>query len=209
MSWTRFQRVVLSLGVLVLSAVFTAPARPTPEPAQSATSLVGQLLIASPDMGDPNFYHAVILMVQHSKDGALGIVINRPAGELPLADLMKAIGQDTTGIVGSVRIFAGGPVEPQIGFVVHSTEYHRAETVDIDGRVAMTSNPEVLRDIGHGEGPKKSLVAFGYTGWGPGQLEAEMARHAWFTATQDPTLIFDTDRQKVWEAAMARREFPL
>ena len=126
-----------------------------------------------------------------------------------MANLLHAIGQDTTGIVGNVRIFAGGPVEPQIGFIVHSSEYHLSQTIDIDGRVAMTSSPQVLRDIGHGKGPNKSLVAFGYAGWGPGQLESELARHGWFTIPEDPKLVFDMDRDKVWDAALARRTVPL
>jgi putative transcriptional regulator len=184
-------------------------ARSTAEAPQGNSSLVGQLLIASPDMDDPHFAHAVILMVQHNKEGALGIIINRPVSQMPLAELLQAIGQDATGVAGSVPIFSGGPVEPQIGFIVHSAEYHHAETIDIDGRVAMTSNPDVLRDLGHGVGPKKSIVAFGYTGWGAGQLESEMARQAWFIAPADPTLVFDTERSKVWDTAISRRQIPL
>src|SRR6185437_14447578 len=144
-----------------------------------------QLLVAEPEMGDARFQHAVILMVQHSKTGALGIIINRPIEERPLASLLPALGQDDAGISGTVHIFFGGPVEPQIGFILHSPEYHIARTIDIDGHVAMTSSPEVLRDIGYGRGPRKSLVAFGYAGWGPGQLEGELARHGWFTIPDD------------------------
>ncbi len=202
----RSKALVLLAGVLLASAL---PARSKTEAPRDTASLVGQLLVATPEMNEPNFYRAVILMVQHGKDGALGIIINRPVGEIGIAELLQAIGQDTKGVTGTARIFSGGPVEPQAGFIVHSAEYHRAATVDVDGRVAMTSSPDVLRDIDHGEGPKKYLLAFGYAGWGPGQLEGEMARHAWFISTQDPTLIFDTLREKVWDAAMARRELPL
>ena len=205
------RRAILTLGVIAaLAAPFTA-AHPVPEvtPIPRDSSLAGQLLVAEPDMGDPRFQHAVILIVQHSKTGALGIIINRPIEERPMASLLQAIGQSTAGIEGSVRIFAGGPVEPQIGFIVHSPEYHLTQTVDIDERVAMTSSPKVLRDIGHGKGPRKTLVAFGYAGWGPGQLEGELARHGWFTIPDDPKLVFDMDRDKVWEAALARRTVPL
>jgi putative transcriptional regulator len=104
-----------------------------------------------------------------------------------------------------VRIFAGGPVQPEIGFVVHSAEYHRSDTVDIDGRVAMTSSLEILRDIGNHRGPSKSLIAFGYAGWAPGQLEGELAHGFWFTTPQDAKLIFDEDRDEVWDNAMKRR----
>jgi putative transcriptional regulator len=203
----------LSRAVLVLT-LFLAPvalpraALPDTDSAP-ASSLVGKLLVASPDIGDPRFSHAVVLIVLHSRDGTLGIMINRPVGEESVAKLLEAVGQDNTGVSGKVRVFAGGPVEPRVGFIVHSAEYHGAQTLDIDGRVAMTSSPKVLRDIGHNVGPRKSLVAFGYTGWGPGQLENEMAERVWFTIPEDSKLVFDEDRAKVWDAAKARQTFPL
>jgi putative transcriptional regulator len=88
---------------------------------------------------------------------------------------------------------------------VHSTDYRRAETLNVDGRVAMTSSREVLRDIADKKGPAKALIAFGYAGWAPGQLEGELARNVWYTAPEDPALVFDDDRDKVWEHATARR----
>jgi putative transcriptional regulator len=203
------KRALLALGLLLaMAAPFTA-ARSVPETAPHESSLAGQLLVAEPEMGDPRFQHTVILLVRHDKSGALGIIINRPVEERSLASVLQAIGQGTTGITGNVRLYAGGPVEPQIGFIVHSADYHISQTVDIDGRVAMTSSPEVLQDIGHGKGPKKSLIAFGYAGWGPGQLEGELAQHGWFTIPDDPRLVFDMDRDKVWDAAIARRTVPL
>jgi len=169
------------------------------------TSLAGQLLIAAPTIGDPRFAHTVILMVRHDKDGALGVVINRPVGERSIAALLEATGHDDADVAGIVRVFAGGPVQPELGFVVHSAEYRRAETVDIDGRVAMTASRQILLDIGHNQGPEKSLFALGYAGWGPGQLEDEMARNNWFTTPEEPKLVFDEDRDKLWDEAMARR----
>jgi putative transcriptional regulator len=179
----------------------------TPGPGEHAGSgsLAGQLLVAAPDMSDPRFAEAVILLVKHDASGALGIVINRPVEERPIASLLKELGEADAGSTGTVRIFAGGPVDTEVGFVVHGTDYHRAETVDIDGRVAVTSSPEILKDIGHGAGPAKALIAFGYAGWGPGQLESELAEHAWFTEAEDPKLIFDEDRDTVWKEALARR----
>ena len=144
-------------------------------------------------------------MVRHDKDGAFGIVINRPVGERSIASLLEATGDNDPDVEGSVRVFAGGPVQPELGFVVHSAEYRRAETLDVDGRVAMTASRQVLRDIGHNRGPEKSLFALGYAGWGPGQLEGELARHDWFTAPEEPKLIFDDDRDNLWDDAMARR----
>jgi putative transcriptional regulator len=169
------------------------------------TSLTGQLLIAAPTIGDPRFAHTVILMVRHDQEGALGIVINRPVGERSIAALLEATGHDEADVAGTLRVFAGGPVQPELGFVVHSAEYRRAETVDVDGRVAMTASRQVLLDIGHNQGPEKSLFALGYAGWGPGQLDGELARHDWFTTPEEPKLVFDDDREKLWEDAMARR----
>ncbi len=209
MNWIRLKHLALVLTVILLPVTLPTGAMPKTEVAPQSSSLAGQLLIASPEMGDPRFYHAVVLVVQHDNEGALGIMINRPVEERSLASLLEAIGERDMGVEGSVRIFAGGPVEPRRGFVVHSADYRRAETLDIDGRVAMTGSPEILRDIGHNRGPKKALVAFGYTGWGPGQLESELAQHGWFTTPEDPKLIFDEDRGRVWEDAMTRRTVPL
>jgi len=194
----------ISRRAVVSFIVSTAPASATPEITPRDTTLAGQLLIATPAMGDPRFAKTVIMMVRHSKTGAMGITINRPIGKRPLADLLRAIGQDAAGVDGDIRIFAGGPVQPEIGFILHDTTYHRTDTIDIDGRVAMTSSPEILRDIGRHAGPQKCLVAFGYAGWGAHQLEDELALHAWVTASEDPTLVFDTDRESVWSAAVAR-----
>jgi putative transcriptional regulator len=179
--------------------------RPVAADPPDTASLTGQLLIAAPSIGDPRFAHTVILMVRHDGDGAFGIVINRPVGEGSIASLLEAAGEDVSGISGSVKIFSGGPVQQELGFVVHSPEYRLDGTLDVDGRVAMTANRQVLRDIGHNRGPAKSLFALGYAGWGPGQLEGELARHDWFTTPAEPRLIFDDDRANLWEEAMARR----
>jgi len=195
----------MTLVLLILPPAFLWAALPKSDAAPDGGSLAGQLLIASPEIGDPRFDHAVILMVRHDKEGAFGIIVNRPIEHRSLDDLLREMGERDTGIDGSIRVFAGGPVEPGIGFVVHSADYHRAETLDIDGRVAMTSSREILHDIGHHKGPVKFLVAFGYAGWGPGQLENELAQHGWFTSPEDSQLTFDDNRARVWETAMARR----
>ena len=185
----------------ILAALLFSPAA---DPADTA-SLTGQLLIAAPTIGDPRFAHTVILMVKHDKDGALGITINRPVGEKSIASLLEGPGEDVSGIEGTLRIFAGGPVQPDLGFVVHSAEYRREDTISVDEHVAMTANRQILRDIGHHRGPVKTLFALGYAGWGPGQLENELARHDWFTAPEEPKLIFDDNPANLWEDAMAHR----
>jgi putative transcriptional regulator len=200
------RRTIVSLVASLVPASVPAPASAIPEVAPGNASLAGQLLIATPVMGDPRFADTVILMVHHTNEGAVGIVINRPIGLRSLADLLRAIGEDASQADGEIRIFAGGPVQSELGFVLHESAYRRAGTFDIDGRVAMTSNREIMLDICHHAGPQKYLVAFGYAGWGPRQLEAELALHAWATAPEDPALVFDEDRSKVWDSAMARAQ---
>jgi putative transcriptional regulator len=199
------RRVLLSCGgMLLCPAVFA-----TPEDAAKPTSLAGQLLVATDAMGDPRFRHSVILLAKHDKTGALGVAVNHPIEQMPLTKLMALLGQDAAGIAGTVTVYSGGPVEPNVGFVVHSADYHADGTINIDGRVALTTNPAALRDIGHGAGPKQSLVAFGYAGWGPHQLENEIAQEAWFTVPEEPRFVFDMDRDKLWDEMQKRRTYPL
>jgi putative transcriptional regulator len=189
--------------VLLWLAALPASAEPATEPP------AGQLLVASAAMQDPRFSHSVILLLRHDASGAFGIVVNRPLGERPIAGLLadSGSGADTrdSGIEGTIRVFLGGPVEPQYGFVIHGGDYRRAETLALENGIAMTATKEVLRDIGHHQGPEKYLFALGYSGWGAGQLEDEIARHDWFTAPADPDLVFDEERGAVWERALARR----
>ncbi len=201
MTWQKLPISALAT-VLVLAPFFSAA---LPTAAQTPASLAGQLLVASPSMADPRFDRTVILMVRHDKDGAFGIVVNRPIGERPLAALLEILGEKDTTVAGKVRIFAGGPVQPEMGFVIHSSDYHRPGTTDINARVAMTSSRDILRDIGNNNGPKQSLITFGYAGWAPGQLEGELARRDWVIAPGDPRLIFEEDRDKVWESAFSQR----
>jgi len=192
----------LAAAALAVSVTALHAALPTAPDVSGRTSTEGELLIASPDMRDP-FDHAVILMAQHSRDGALGIVINHPAGSRPIAEVLKAMGSDASGVTNDVLMFLGGPVSPEIAFVLHSTDYHRPDTIDIDGRVALTAAAEVLRDIGLGKGPAKSLVAFGYAGWAPSQLDDEIKSGVWAAVPENPALVFDDDRSKVWADALA------
>ncbi|SRR6266545_3809616 len=196
---------ISALAATLASALLLVVAPPTAAQAPAPVSLVGQLLVASPSMADPRFDRTVILMVRHNKEGAFGIVVNRPLGERPLAGLLEMLGEKDATVAGKVRIFAGGPVQPELGFVIHSTDYHGPGTIDINARVAMTSTREILRDIGNGKGPKQSLIAFGYAGWAPGQLEGELARRDWSIAPGEPKLIFDEDRDKVWESGYSQR----
>ncbi len=202
-SWDCKGWILAAAAVIVPAAVLHAALSTEPPDVSAPSSLSGQLLIASPRMREP-FDHAVILIAQHSRDGALGIVINHPIDSRPIAEVLKALGADASGgIKNSVRVFLGGPVDPNIAFVIHSAEYRRDDTVDIDGHIALTDAAEVLRDIGLGKGPGKSLVALGYAGWAPSQLEDEIASGAWIAVPENPTMVFDDDRNKLWADALA------
>jgi putative transcriptional regulator len=196
-------RYLIVALVAAPSVLLAAPSDPagTPEP----PSLKGQFLIATPAMQDPRFDHAVILMVRHGRDGALGIVINRPLGVKPLADLLAAFGKKDTAAASAVPVFLGGPVQLDVSFVIHGSDYSRPDTLAIDARLAATPSSEVLDDMARNQGPAKRLIAFGYAGWAPGQLEGELSRNVWYTVPADPGLVFDDDRDKVWEHAAARR----
>ncbi len=190
------------MALAVSATALHAALLPTAPDVSGRTSTEGELLIAAPDMPAP-FDHAVVLMAQHNRDGALGIVINHPAGPRPIAEVLTAMGADAKGVTNDVMLFLGGPVSPGIAFVLHSTDYRRPNTIDIDGRIALTDAAEVLRDIGLGKGPQKSLLAFGYAGWVPSQLDDEIKAGAWAAVPDDPALVFDDDRSKVWADALA------
>ena len=194
-----------ALGVAAVEPAPLSPGAPAPENAMPADPPPGELLIASAQIQDPRFYHAVVLILQHNQDGAFGIVINHPLATETIANLLAAAGDDDKTVEGTIPVLAGGPVQPELGFVVHSAEYRRAATMAVDNKVAMTASKETLKDIGHQKGPKKCFFAFGYSGWGPGQLEGELARKDWFTATADAKFVFDEDRELLWERALARR----
>ena len=155
-----YRRWMVVLAALVLPAAALHAALSTEPPDVSAApSLAGRLLIASPQMRDP-FDHAVILLAQHGREGALGVIINHPIDSRPIAAVLQALGADAGGVKDSVRLFLGGPVSPNMAFVLHSAEYRRDDTVDIDGRVALSDAPDVLRDIGLGKGPSRKSGRF-------------------------------------------------
>jgi putative transcriptional regulator len=200
----RALRLLATLAALVVPAALYGAAPPgTSDP--QGRFLTGQLLVATSDMRDPRFRETVILMVRHSKDGAMGLVINRPAGDQRLSRILQDLGDDGAGVTGNVPIYIGGPVQPELGFILHTTDYRRAGIIEVTGDIAVTATKEIVRDIAARAGPKKFMLIFGYAGWGPGQLEGEMARGSWYTAPLDLSLVFDLDRDRVWERAVERR----
>ncbi len=200
------KRWTLAAVAIVASAGVLHAALPTSPDISGPTSFTGQLLIATPSLRGSGFEHAVILVAQHNREGALGIVINHPLDQRPIADLVRALGGNSDDAINTVRVFLGGPVSPEIAFAVHGADYHLSDTLDIDGRVALTPAPDVLHDIALGKGPDKSLIAFGYAGWGPSQLDSEISRGDWYSVPEDPALVFDDDRTKVWTDAIARHK---
>jgi putative transcriptional regulator len=204
MSWFRIVRLLLVLVAAATPAALFGAAPPDGDTSQGQF-LAGQLLVASPSMGDPRFRETVLVMVRHSRNGAMGLIINRPAGEQPMADLLQAFGHDAVKAEGNVPVYLGGPVQKELAFVLHSTDYRRAGTMDVTGKIAVTADRDVIHDIAAKTGPKKFMLIFGYAGWGPAQLEGELAANAWYTAPIDPALVFDMPRDKVWDRATDRR----
>lgn len=166
-----------------------------------APFLSGQLLLSMPGIGDPRFERVVIAMCLHDAEGALGIVVNNPMGDLGVRALMQQLDIDPGATPEDARVVQGGPVEPARGFVLHSPEYEGQSTITVGGQWGLTSTLDVLRDIAGGKGPAKWLAALGYTGWGPGQLDGEMTRHGWLAAPGNTALLFDTPAADRWAAA--------
>ena len=167
--------------------------------------VAGRLLVAEVDMPDGRFAHTVIYMIFHDEEGAMGLVLNKLLGRLPLAAVLGDPPAEGAGDAPPVPLFWGGPLEADRGFVLHSPEYRRPDTV-LSDRFAVTSDPVVMRDMAAGEGPRRAVIAFGYSGWGPGQLEGELAAGGWFVIDADPDLVFDDDFEGMWDRAKARRE---
>ena len=164
--------------------------------------LAGQLLVATQKLGDPRFAQTVIYMVDHDAKGAMGLIVNRAYGVGPLDKLLKGFGIEDEDLAGTIRLHYGGPVDTGHGFILHSTDFEGPGTRVVNKEVAITTKLEVLKAIAKGEGPKRSLFALGYAGWGPGQLEGEIARDDWVTAPADQNLIFSDDLESTWDRAI-------
>ncbi len=156
-----------------------------------------------PGMGDPRFENAVVFLCTHSDEGAMGLIINKPSSDVTLAELLEQleITPDAPGLNRPVHF--GGPVEGGRGFVLHGQDYgSQIHTLQVTDEIGMTATIDVLEDIGRGAGPSKALMMLGYSGWGPGQLEGEIAQNGWLTAEASATLLFETADAKKWGAAL-------
>ncbi len=170
------------------------------------TYLIGQLLIAMPAMQDPRFARSVIYLCNHNADGAIGLIINRIIENLSVQDLLRHLGLDqrtpNPGI--SPHLHYGGPVEEQRGFVLHSDDYMRSDSLTAGDRIALTASMDIVRDIADGRGPSQHILAIGYAGWGPEQLDQEIQDNAWLNVDPDHPLIFDDDFDGKWDRCMAK-----
>ncbi|MEL6679849.1 MAG: YqgE/AlgH family protein [Pseudomonadota bacterium] len=165
--------------------------------------LVGSFLIAMPGMGDPRFSEAVILMSEHSETGAMGFIVNKPLDGIRFADLAEQLDIEPSGELRDVPVLTGGPVERQRGFVLHSPDYLlEAETQPVSTTFSVTAHADILRALATGGGPVKGVLALGYAGWGPGQLEDELRENAWLVAPAEGALVFDLPPDQRWAAAM-------
>ena len=165
------------------------------------TYLTSHFLIAMPAMGDPNFSRTVTYMCQHTEEGALGIVINRPMnmqlGEIMLQ--MEISVRDEA--VNKIPVYGGGPVQPERGFIIHTPIGQWDSSLTVSEGIALTTSRDILESIAAGEGPERFLVALGYAGWGEGQLEREIIENAWLNAPAENSILFDLPAEKRWKSA--------
>jgi putative transcriptional regulator len=166
--------------------------------------LTGQLLVAMPGMPDPRFARTVIYMCAHSAEGAMGLVINRLMESLSFDELLQQIGLEDELCQRQIRVHTGGPVESGRGFVLHSAEFMEEGSMRIDETMALTASVDILRAVIAGGGPRDCLLALGYSGWGPGQLESEIHGNGWLNVPADRALIFDDELGTKWERAIAK-----
>lgn len=174
--------------------------------------LDGQLLVAMPAMSDKRFAKAVIYICAHSQEGAMGLIINQRASHISFTDLLdrlsiapKAAEDGFPNEVLSMSIHIGGPVETGRGFVLHSADYHAADsTLTIEDGICLTATIDILKAIASGEGPGHSILALGYAGWSPGQLESEISANGWLNCPADLALVFDPDVESKYHRALAK-----
>ncbi|MFN3745885.1 MAG: YqgE/AlgH family protein [Hyphomicrobiaceae bacterium] len=169
--------------------------------------LSGQLLVAMPTMGDRRFRRSVIYMCSHSAEGAMGLIVNQRSPDISLGDLVQQLGLGDGGADAFLEqsVLNGGPVSTERGFVLHTNDYFAEEaTLAIGDGICLTATIEILKAMAAGQGPRRSLLALGYAGWAPGQLEAEIGANGWLHCPADRDLIFDTDLELKYVRALSK-----
>ena len=168
-------------------------------------SLTGQLLVAIPQMMDPRFARSVVYICAHSEEaGAMGLVVNKLLQALTMDELFTHLKLEPARQNQASPVYFGGPVEPGRGFVLHTAEYKEEATLAVSGDFAVTATLDILRAIGRGEGPRRSILALGYAGWAPGQLDAEIQANGWLSVEADAELVFDDDIDGKWQRALGK-----
>lgn len=167
--------------------------------------LTGKFLIAMPGLHDPRFDHSVILICAHGADGAMGLIVNKPIRDVTFVELLDQMSIRRSQAGQRIPVIYGGPVERGRGFVLHADDQGEAEgRIHVPGRFALTTTRDILQDLALGEGPSEAVLALGYSGWGAGQLESEIARNDWLTVDADPDLVFSAAEGNIWTKALAR-----
>ena len=164
----------------------------------------GQLLAAMPQMTDRRFAQSVIYLCAHSADGAMGLVVNKLIDGITFPDLLQQLNIESTSGNDKIQVHFGGPVESGRGFVLHSDDYVQETTLVIRDGVALTATIDVLRAISEGKGPNRCLLALGYAGWAPGQLDSEIRANGWLNVSADENLIFGRQLDKKWSRAISK-----
>ncbi|MFI4975926.1 MAG: YqgE/AlgH family protein [Caulobacterales bacterium] len=168
--------------------------------------LSGRLLVAMPGIGDPRFERAVVFVCAHDAEHALGLTVNRPVDGLTVPHLLKRLGVKASIEIPEDLVLMGGPVERERGFVLHTADYTSPEsTLPVTASVSLTATRDVLEALaGHNRRPRRAIMALGYSGWGPGQLEQEIRDNVWLTCDSDEAIIFDTDYEHKWSRALEK-----
>lgn len=174
------------------------------KPDNSDRFLTGSLLIAMPSIGDGRFAQTVIYLCAHTPEGAMGIVVNRPLAAPSFDDLLKQLDITPLPPARRIRLCAGGPVDNARGFVLHTSDWTSDASLQVDDHLALTASLDVLKAIAEGGGPREGILALGYAGWGPGQLDAELSNNVWLSAPADETLVFDSGHESKWVRALAK-----
>jgi putative transcriptional regulator len=172
---------------------------------QTSGYLTGHLLVAMPTMADPRFHHTVIYVCAHSSEGAMGLIVNKPLNDLRFTDILSQLKiVPRSNNCSQINVHRGGPVEVQRGFVLHTSDYQKTGTVVVNEDIALSATTEILKDIAEGYGPHRNLMALGYSGWGPNQLDEEIKNNAWLCVPADAGLLFSDGYDHKWDMALAR-----
>ena len=194
-------RLILILALVIFGVQRSEPA------AEPSDRLAGRLLVAEPNLQDPNFHQSVIYLVEHDDGGAFGLVVNQFMARVPLKAIADHFDMEDTADT-PLTFHYGGPVSPNALFVLHSADVVMDSSLHLQHELALSGNADILRRIANGEGPNQFRIVFGYAGWGPGQVEAEIARGTWEVIDYDPDLVFGDDLES-WDEAIDRRPLNL